>query len=190
MTKRALDIVIALLLLPLAVPLCLIAMALLLMDMKANPLFRQTRVGRYERPFTIFKLRTMKPNTVDAASHEIGQDQITRVGRAIRHIKFDELPQILNVLAGDMSFVGPRPCLPIQHELIDARARLGIYQLRPGITGPAQLDHIDMSDPERLAEADRAYLGNWSIARDLSILGRTLLGCGNGDAARAKQASG
>jgi lipopolysaccharide/colanic/teichoic acid biosynthesis glycosyltransferase len=180
-----LDIAIALALLIPAAVLSLVAMIFLFAEMRANPLFRQTRVGRHKRPFTILKLRTMRPDTADAASHEVQTSQITRTGRIVRRIKFDELPQIFNVLAGQMSFVGPRPCLPIQRELIEERDRLGVYQLRPGITGPAQLAGIDMSEPRRLAMADRAYLAPWSAARDLAILARTFLGRGSGDAALA-----
>jgi len=182
MLKRLLDIVIALALLPFALPVSLIAMALLFAETGVNPIFTQTRVGRHRRPFTILKLRTMAPHTADMATHEVEAGRITRIGRIVRRIKFDELPQIINVLAGHMSFVGPRPCLPVQHQLIAERDRLGIYELRPGITGPAQLAGIDMSEPHRLAHADKVYLGKWSAMRDLSILVRTLLGRGSGDA--------
>ena len=183
MAKRLLDIAIALVLLPAALPLCLLAMLVLFAETRESPLFRQVRVGQHKRPFVIYKLRTMRADTVDAASHEVKPGQITRSGRLVRRIKFDELPQIVNVLNGSMSFVGPRPCLPIQHELIEQRERLGVYQLTPGITGPAQLSGIDMSDPAKLAVADSAYLEKWSAVRDLDMLARTFLGQGSGDAA-------
>jgi lipopolysaccharide/colanic/teichoic acid biosynthesis glycosyltransferase len=185
--KRLLDIILALILLPLALPISLGAMVVLAIEIGANPIFTQTRVGRHKRPFTIYKLRTMKSDTRDAASHEVKPGQITRVGRVIRRVKFDELPQIINVLMGDMSFVGPRPCLPIQEELVSERERRGIYELRPGITGPAQLAGIDMSEPARLAKADEAYKSGWSLTRDISILMRTFLGMGSGDAATAAE---
>lgn len=185
--KRLFDIILALTLLPLALPISLGAMLVLALEFRANPLFTQTRVGRHKQPFTIYKLRTMKPDTLDAASHEVKPGQITRAGRVIRRIKFDELPQIINVLRGDMSFVGPRPCLPMQEELVSERERRGIYDLRPGITGPAQLAGIDMSSPTRLAEADEGYKGKWSLMRDISILARTFLGMGSGDAATAAE---
>lgn len=185
--KRLSDIALALALLPIALPLGLGAMLLLAIELRANPLFTQTRVGRHKRLFTIYKLRTMKLDTPDAASHEVKPGQITRVGQVVRRVKFDELPQLFNVLIGDMSFVGPRPCLPMQTQLVAEREQRGIYQLRPGITGPAQLAGIDMSDPARLADADEAYNREWSLRQDLSILVRTFLGMGSGDAAQARR---
>jgi lipopolysaccharide/colanic/teichoic acid biosynthesis glycosyltransferase len=108
---------------------------------------------------------------------------VTRVGRFLRKTKIDELPQILSVLRGDMSFVGPRPCLPVQTELIEERARRGVYAVLPGITGKAQLEGIDMSAPRLLAETDAEYVAGRSVAGDLRILLATLLGRGSGDAA-------
>nr|MCC5647827.1 sugar transferase [Nostoc sp. CHAB 5824] len=146
-------------------------------------IFRQTRVGRNNIPFEIFKLRTMKPDTVNVASHEVTQSQITRVGAWLRRLKFDELPQLYNVLNGTMSFVGPRPCLPSQHELIAERMSRGVTSLLPGITGFGQLAGLDMSTPRKLAIADAYYVGSWSLKRDLAILFQTATGGGRGDAA-------
>jgi lipopolysaccharide/colanic/teichoic acid biosynthesis glycosyltransferase len=125
----------------------------------------------------------MAATTLDGASHEIGVAAITRSGRWIRRLKLDELPQLWNVLRGDMSFVGPRPCLPSQIELIDARRNAGVLALQPGITGVAQVEGLDMSDPARLAVADSAYCTPWSFGRDLRLLLRTFAGHGSGDAA-------
>ena len=183
MTKRSLDVAIALALLPAALPVSLLAMLVLYAETRESPLFKQVRIGRDKRPFEILKLRTMRSDTIEAASHEVKHSQITRTGRIVRKLKLDELPQILNVLDGSMSFVGPRPCLPIQHELIAERDRRGVNALTPGITGPAQLAGIDMSEPVRLAVADSAYLAEWSAKRDLAIVIRTFLGRGSGDAA-------
>jgi len=146
-------------------------------------LFLQRRVGRGGNVFTIVKLRTMRPDTPQGASHEIGQASVTRIGLLLRKTKLDELPQLWNVLVGDMSLVGPRPCLPSQTELIGARRALGVLGLRPGITGPAQIAGIDMSRPQTLARADAAYLSAWSLRGDLRILLRTVAGFGAGDAA-------
>ncbi|NTZ43417.1 sugar transferase [Altererythrobacter sp. SALINAS58] len=181
--KRTFDILIGIGLLPLAAPLCLIAMIVLGIEMRANPLFLQTRVGRYRQPFTILKLRTMRPGTEHVASHEIKSCQITRMGGLVRRSKIDELPQILNVLKGDMSFVGPRPCLQSQSELVSEREQRGVFALRPGITGPAQLAGIDMSQPRRLAKADAAYLEGWSLTQDIKMVFHTFLGKGSGDPA-------
>ena len=151
--------------------------------MRANPLYSQVRIGRAKRPFVMYKLRTMRPGTPDGASHEIGSSRITPVGSIVRRSKVDELPQLINVLLGQMSIVGPRPCLPSQHELVAAREALGVFAVRPGITGPAQLAGIDMSDPERLAHADAGYLSQCSLWGDFLIVLRTFTGSGSGDAA-------
>ena len=130
----------------------------------------------------------MYSGTASVASHHVGENRITRAGRIIRRFKIDELPQVINVLLGDMSFVGPRPSLANQHELIAERTVCGVLALRPGITGPAQLAGIDMSTPRELAIADAAYLGAWSLRRDLTILAGTVVK-GRGDAARRSTAA-
>jgi O-antigen biosynthesis protein WbqP len=94
----------------------------------------------------------------------------------LRRTKLDELPQLLNIIRGEMSFVGPRPCLPTQTELIEERRRRGVFEARPGLTGLAQVQNIDMSDPPRLAEVDAAYLATRSFRNDLGILYRTFFG--------------
>jgi lipopolysaccharide/colanic/teichoic acid biosynthesis glycosyltransferase len=141
-------------------------------------------VGRDRRPFVLYKLRTMSVDTGDRASHEVTPAQITRIGDILRKTKLDELPQLLNVLKGDMSFVGPRPCLPSQMALIEERSRRGVYRIRPGITGPAQLAGIDMSTPKELAEADALYLERINLWDDFRYLVRTALGRGSGDAVK------
>lgn len=181
--KRAFDLMLALAALLPAVLISLLLAIPIWIETRANPLFAQTRVGRHRKPFQLIKLRTMRPDTQHRASHEIGASQITSTGRLLRKTKLDELPQIWNVLAGEMSFVGPRPCLPSQTELIAERERLGVHALRPGITGPAQVVGLDMSTPTRLAIADAAYLGAWSLTRDLQLMLLTAFGGGRGDAA-------
>lgn len=125
----------------------------------------------------------MGATTGDHPSHAVDPIQITRVGRFLRRTKIDELPQLLNVVGGSMSLVGPRPCLPSQTELIAARESYGLYAIRPGITGPAQVTGIDMSDPVRLAESEAAYYPRATFAADLAILIKTFTGAGHGDAA-------
>jgi lipopolysaccharide/colanic/teichoic acid biosynthesis glycosyltransferase len=181
--KRLFDLLLALAILPPAILLSALLALPIWIETRANPLFAQARVGRGQQPFTLVKLRTMRPDTLHRASHEVGAAQITRTGQLLRRTKLDELPQIWNVLTGAMSFVGPRPCLPSQHELIAERERLGVHALRPGITGPAQVAGIDMSTPARLAQADAVYLNGWSLTGDLRLLMQTVLGGGRGDAA-------
>ena len=180
--KRLADILLSLVLLGPALLICVTAFVLIWIETRSNPLFVQTRVGRTQRPFRLFKLRTMAVDTGNRASHEVSSDQITRTGKFLRRSKIDELPQVLNVLKGDMSFVGPRPCLPGQTELIAARQALGVFAIRPGITGAAQLAGIDMSTPELLAKADAAYLATQSLSGDLRIILQTAIGAGRGDA--------
>lgn len=137
--------------------------------------FAQVRVGRDERPFRCLKLRTMWKDTRAVPTHEAAASAVTPVGRVLRRTKLDELPQLWNVVRGEMSFVGPRPCLPSQVELVSARRARGVYALRPGITGLAQARGVDMSDPARLAAIDAEYLQRRSLALDLRILLATLV---------------
>lgn len=149
-----------------------------------QPLFLQTRVGKGRRLFLLVKLRTMAVGTANVASHEVNAEAvITPSGRWMRRFKLDELPQVWNVLRGDMSFVGPRPCLPTQQELIEARATRGVFALRPGITGLAQVQGVDMSTPQQLAELDALYSAQHTFAGDLKLIVQTFVGSGRGDAA-------
>ena len=184
MAKRLLDLALALLLLPFAVVILALAAIAVRLDSPGPAFFRQQRVGRDRRPFTLLKLRTMRAGTRDAASHEVGAAQVTRIGGFLRRSKIDELPQIFSVLRGDMSFVGPRPCLPVQEELVAERDRRGVYAVRPGITGPAQLAGVDMSTPVKLAEIDAGYVAERSLTGDIGLILKTAIGGGSGDAAR------
>lgn len=183
MLKRAIDLALCAALLPLAVPLCLALMALIRVESRGAPLFVQIRVGRHQRPFRLLKLRTMTADTSDLPSHEVDPMRITRVGAWLRRTKLDELPQLLNVIAGSMSLVGPRPCLYSQAELIAERERRGLFRFRPGVTGPAQLLGIDMSQPRPLAEAEAAYFHRAGPLDDIALIVRTAIGSGSGDAA-------
>lgn len=184
--KRVFDFTLAFIALPFALVICLIAALLIRRSGVKSPLFRQERVGRHRKPFILWKLRTMAEDTGDLASHNAPADKITPIGKTLRKYKIDELPQLWNVLRGEMSFVGPRPCLPIQNELIILRDALGVYKLRPGITGPAQLDGIDMSTPETLAKRDADYLELQSLSYDIKAIFRTAFGGGRGDAVGKK----
>ncbi len=182
--KRIFDIVLAAIGLIVAAPFMLAGAALIRLTSPGPAIFRQIRVGLNEKPFTCLKLRTMYSGTGNVPTHEAGASSITPVGRFFRRIKFDELPQLWNVLAGDMSFVGPRPCLPSQTALIAARRAYELYRIRPGITGVAQVAGMDMSDPERLAALDAAYLRDMSLAADIRLILATALGSGQGDRVR------
>ena len=157
--------------------LCMLAVRL---SSQGPALFAHTRVGRHGQPFTLYKLRTMERGTAVLPTHEVRAYAVTPIGRFLRRWKLDELPQLVNVLRGDMSLVGPRPCLPTQTELIAARRQTGALMVRPGITGLAQVRGIDMSNPVRLAEVDGRYAQSQTFLGDLKILVHTLKGHGMG----------
>ena len=161
-------------------PLLVILMIVGLFD-TGSPMFRQTRVGRNKKPFTLLKLRTMRPETAHVATHLADASAVTALGKFLRRTKFDELPQLWNVLKGEMSLVGPRPCLFSQEELIEAREQLGVFAARPGITGLAQVNEIDMSTPELLAETDARMLASLGVKDYFRYILMTVTGKGSGD---------
>lgn len=180
---RVLDLIFALLGLVVLSPVLLLVLVVGLFD-TGSPLFFQERVGRHKKSFILVKFRTMSTSTPSAASHLVSVNSITNLGKFLRRSKLDELPQLWNVLIGDMSLVGPRPCLFSQQELIEARERLGVYNVRPGITGLAQLSGIDMSTPELLAKTDSAMVQSLNLRSYFKFIIQTALGRGSGDAVR------
>lgn len=146
-----------------------------------SPVFKQKRLGRNKVPFTLFKFRTMSRDTASVASHLTSSRNITPLGRCLRKTKLDELPQVWNVIKGEMSLVGPRPNLPNQEALINARGVMGVYNVRPGITGLAQVNNIDMSTPELLAKTDAEMISTMSVANYFRYIFLTLVGRGQGD---------
>jgi O-antigen biosynthesis protein WbqP len=161
-------------------PVLLIFMVIGFFD-TGSPVFRQKRVGRNKKPFTLVKFRTMKKDTVSVASHLASASAITPFGRFLRRSKLDELPQLWNVLKGEMSLVGPRPCLFNQKELIAEREQRGVLKARPGITGLAQVNDIDMSTPKLLAETDAKMLTNLTVTAYFKYILMTVSGKGSGD---------
>ncbi len=184
MMFRLLDITLAGVGLLLALPLMALLFIVGLFDTGA-PLFWQVRVGWHQKPFTLVKFRTMVPNTQSVATHLANPAAVTPLGAFLRRTKLDELPQLWNVLKGDMSLVGPRPCLFNQIELIEERAARGIFSARPGITGLAQIQGIDMSTPRLLAETDAQMLADLSLASYFKYIFKTVTGSGKGDRIRA-----
>jgi lipopolysaccharide/colanic/teichoic acid biosynthesis glycosyltransferase len=146
-----------------------------------SPLFFQERVGRQKKPFILVKFRTMKLDTASVASHLASTSSITKLGSFLRRTKLDELPQLWNVLKGEMSLVGPRPCLFNQDELIREREERGIFAVRPGITGLAQVNEIDMSTPELLAKTDLEMVQTMSLKNYFRYIFMTISGKGSGD---------
>ncbi|KUM25866.1 lipid carrier--UDP-N-acetylgalactosaminyltransferase [Mesorhizobium loti] len=151
-------------------PIVLVAMLAVRTTSPGPAIFSQPRVGRGGALFACHKLRTMHRDTPSLPTHEAPAGSVTVVGKVLRRTKIDELPQFWNVLKGEMSLVGPRPCLPTQTELIGLRQRLGVLAALPGITGLAQIKGIDMSDPSLCAETDAAYIKAASIGLDVKIL--------------------
>jgi lipopolysaccharide/colanic/teichoic acid biosynthesis glycosyltransferase len=149
-----------------------------------SPLFRQERVGRNQKPFILVKFRTMRPDTVSVATHLADASAVTSLGRFLRRSKLDELPQLWNVLKGEMSLVGPRPCLFNQKELIAERALSGVFDARPGMTGLAQVEGIDMSTPKLLAETDAHMLESMNLGNYFKYIFKTVAGAGSGDSIR------
>ncbi len=137
-------------------------------------MFRQVRVGRNEQTFICNKFRTMHQGTAQRGTHEISASALTPIGSVLRSFKLDELPQLWNVLKGEMSLVGPRPCLPNQTKLVAERRARDVFSATPGITGLAQVEGIDMSRPEKLAEIDQTYIRTRSLGMDLKLILRTL----------------
>jgi O-antigen biosynthesis protein WbqP len=178
--KRALDALAGMLLLLFCSPILLIVIIVIRLQSRGPAIFRQVRVGKGGRPFTCYKLRTMYSGTANLPTHEVQASSVTPIGEHLRRFKIDELPQLCNVLIGDMSLVGPRPCLPSQTALVEARRQLGVFDVRPGITGLAQVNGVDMSDANRLAELDAQYVRTQSLIGDFRLILATLRGQGVG----------
>jgi O-antigen biosynthesis protein WbqP len=177
---RTLDFIFAFIGLALLWPVMLIICVFGYFD-TGSPIFAQTRVGRYQQPFTLIKFRTMPIHTKSVATHLVGASSVTKFGAFLRKTKIDELPQLINVIKGEMSLVGPRPCLFNQHELIEARARRGVFNALPGVTGLAQVNDIDMSEPEKLAEWDERMIRTLTLSHYFKYIIQTAVGKGAGD---------
>jgi O-antigen biosynthesis protein WbqP len=140
-----------------------------------HPIFIQNRVGLNLKCFALVKFRTMKIDTFSSGTHLIDKSNITRFGHFLRKFKLDELPQLWNVLIGDMSIVGPRPCLLNQRRLIAERKKRGVFKVRPGITGLAQVSDINMSIPTLLAKTDRGMIKQMNLFYYFYYIYKTVL---------------
>lgn len=168
--KRALDILLATTAVIVLSPVFLIAALAILLDDGTPVLFRQVRVGRQGQPFTILKFRSMPVTAPTLPSADARGLRLTRIGGFIRRANIDELPQLFNVLLGQMSMVGPRPALPVQRELLELRRQRGVDRLRPGLTGLAQVNAYDgMPETEKVAWEAR-YANSLSGWRDITVL--------------------
>jgi O-antigen biosynthesis protein WbqP len=152
----------------------LAALGLLLED-GLPVLFVQDRIGQNKKIFKIIKIRTLKTSTPQTGTHELKPMHRLKVGVIIRKIKLDEFPQLLNVIKGDINLVGPRPGLPNQELLLGFRSGREVFNIKPGITGLAQVMGYDMSNPKKLSEVDELYVRNKSLKIDALILLATFI---------------
>ncbi|PMM14352.1 lipid carrier--UDP-N-acetylgalactosaminyltransferase [Vibrio breoganii] len=164
-------------------PILLIVTIIGLFD-TGSPIFIQERVGRNKKPFKLIKFRTMSVETKSVASHLANNASITKLGHFLRKTKIDELPQLINVVKGEMSLVGPRPNLFNQEEIIKKRDAQGIYDVLPGITGLAQVQNIDMSTPELLAKTDKQMIDTLTLKDYFKYIIMTATGSGSGDSVK------
>ena len=178
---RTMDMGVAIGILLFLLPVFVVLWIAIRLDSPGPAIFAQQRVGASQTPFTLYKFRTMKRDTVAAGTHEVSASAVTKIGAFLRRTKLDELPQAINLLRGNMTLVGPRPCLFSQTELVEARHALGVYALTPGITGYAQIRDIDMSRPQALARSDYTYRKLQSLLLNARIILATALGRGGGD---------
>ena len=171
--KRAMDLVFSVLLLLIAGIPMLIIMAVIRLDTHGSAIFTQTRIGRDGKEFDCYKFRTMRtdaPHYCAKKDLENADAFITHTGKILRNTSIDELPQLFNIVRGDMSFIGPRPLIPEETKVHKLREEYGVYQLRPGISGYAQVHGRDMISDREKAELDRYYLEHFSFFTDLKIL--------------------
>jgi O-antigen biosynthesis protein WbqP len=177
---RIFDLSFSLLGLVLGSPVLLVIYLVGLFD-TGSPVFKQERVGRNKKPFILVKFRTMSLETTSVASHLASTASITKIGGFLRKTKLDELPQLWNVFKGEMSLVGPRPGLFNQEELTKVREDEGVFLVRPGITGLAQVGDIDMSTPELLSKTDAKMIREMCLANYFKLIFQTVTGKGSGD---------
>ena len=170
---RIFDIIISLIGLIILFPVFFLIFFLLLFDQK-SPLFFQKRVGFNLKNFTLIKFRTMKISTLSKGTHLVYQKNITVCGHFLRKFKLDEFPQLLNVIMGDMSLVGPRPCLLNQKKLISERKKRGVFEVRPGITGLAQISGIDMRTYKLLSKLDHKMIKEMNLYKYFYYIFKTI----------------
>ena len=176
--KRFLDIVFSLLFILALSPIMVVVAVIAAIDTKGSPIFVQQRMGQYDMPFKIYKFRTMSvlaPANVATHKLENPEKYISKVGELLRRMSLDELPQLFNVLKGDMSVVGPRPVVLSERDLLGLRHRNGASRVRPGITGLAQVSGRDTVTVAQKAKFDSQYAKTYSLKGDISILVKTAM---------------
>jgi len=174
--KRCVDIICSSIFLTITSPIMLLVFLLIKLDGQGSVFFVQTRIGKRVTPFKIYKFRTMLTTTPNMPTSLLRNSDkyITKLGRVLRKTSIDEFPQVFNVLKGDMSFVGPRPVIESEHELIKKRIEAGIYTLLPGLTGLAQINGRDKITVDEKVKYDKDYLNNISPWLDIKIMFYTI----------------
>ena len=174
--KRVLDFLISLFALIILSPLFLIVSVGVLISDGSPVFFRQKRVGKNNELFEIYKFRTMKRGTENVASNDLSDAdvKITRFGKILRATSIDELPQLLNILNGSMSLIGPRPLIPEETRIRELREKYNVYSVRPGITGWAQVNGRDNVSSEKKALLDKEYVEKQSLMLDIKIFFMTI----------------
>ncbi len=174
--ERFLDVIISILIITLLSPLFLIIGIIIKLNSKGPIFFTQMRIGKNNELFKLYKFRTMKIGTPNVATDKLDNSKsyITCIGKILRKTSIDELPQLINTLKGDMTFVGPRPALYNQLELKEMRTKAGVHKLVPGVTGWAQINGRDENDDSEKTAHDLYYLNNKSLALNVKILFRTV----------------
>ena len=154
-------------------PLIILIFFISLFD-NGSPLFTQSRVGYNFKSFSLIKFRTMPMGVRSAGTHLIKNIKLTSFGNFLRTTKIDEITQLVNVLLGDMSLVGPRPCLFNQKKLINERKKRGVFKVRPGITGLAQISGINMKTPTLLSKTDQKMINNMTLYKYFYYIFKTI----------------
>ena len=189
--KRLFDILFSLIAILALSPLFIVLSIVVLIDTHGFPIFRQKRIGKNNKEFLILKFRTMNVKTPrDIPTHllENPDQYITKCGRWMRKSSLDELPQLFNIFIGQMSFVGPRPALWNQKDLIDGRTSNGVHKIKPGLTGWAQTHGRDNVSIEKKIELDTYYLTKFNIWMDIGIIFSTFFkSIGRKDVVEGKQ---
>lgn len=174
--KRLFDFTVSFVLIIMLLPVFLILSLIVLIDSGHPVIFKQYRVGKDNKLFYVYKFRTMKVDTRNTSTEDLKEadECITKSGRILRKTSLDELPQLFNVLTGKMSFVGPRPLIPEEKEIRNLRKKYGVYSVRPGITGWAQVNGRDMLSVKEKALFDKEYVEKQSLMFDIKILFKTV----------------
>ncbi len=169
--KRTLDLIFSLVITIVLLPFLLITAIILMITSGVPVIFTQKRVGKNGKPFMIYKFRTMKKAAPELPSREFRDEKyVSSFGRFLRKTGIDELPQLINIIKGDMSFVGARPLMVDEKEMHELRSALGVYKAPPGLTGLAQISCDKITSLAEKAEYDAKYTGNITFAGDMKII--------------------